>query len=426
MSLNNVTALADVTSLLKTNYVGPVESALNENHEILGLLKDDDRKYVGQYAQFPVRTQYNPAARAMADDGYLPLAGQTTESTAQISVTTVAGRIRLTERTMEAAVADKGAFVDDLDYSMTNLEQALKNDVDRQCIGRSITLATPLTGFTEYTTGAIARVTANGTSSTTVTVDSTQQFNVGDRVLIGTAAASSSPLLGTVGLGTADSVTVSAIASATTLTVSSAITTAVDDIIAKGDTGASANAFTYELNGLEFIINDVSGTFENISTGTGWKSQVDDNSGTPRSLSIELMQTVLDEIENTSGRTPTHLVMHNTHRRQYLELLYPQVRFEARKPKGGFEGSEEVLSYNGGKKPLPIITSRYAMLGKIYFLDSMSVKKNWLKKWGWMNKDGSALSRVPNQAAYEATMTAQFQLGARNRVTSGLLADLST
>jgi len=401
--------MSTIGAILKDQYEGPIELAINEQHELLKLFGEDNRKASGNGIFFPVQLTYNTSVRSKGEDSAIPVSNRSTEVMARITPTELAGRFRITERVMYNAANDKDAFEADIDFEMENLQRSIKNEIDRQLAGNATVVSSV------YYTGVMAEVAANATATTTVVVDSTQMFNVGDQLAIGTQAELE-------GTGSPATGIISSITNATTLVFQSNVTVVAGDYVVKGD--ANGNAWNKELNGLDFGIDDQSAPFQEINGGSHpqWTAYEDDNGGTARPLAIEDMQALVTQVELRCGRQPDTIVCHPTHRDQYVQLLSPQTRYLPRKPDGGFEGT---VTFQHGGKEMPFITSRYARLGTVYFMESKSVKKHWSKKIGFMDRDGAVLSRVPDYTMYEATITAQLQLGWRQRFTHGKLTDLS-
>ena len=404
--------MTEIGALLKNQYEGPIEVAINTEHELLKLFGEDNRKPSGNGIYFPVQLTYNTSVRSKSEDGAIPVSRLSVEQQARITPTELAGRFRITERVLYNAANDKDAFVADVDFEMENLQRTIKNEIDRQLAGVSVVD----TGV--YYTGVMTRVNGTTTTSTTVVVDSTQMFNIGDQIAIGTKAElQATP-------STAETAIVASITNSTTMELTAAKSLVDNDYIVKGD--ANGNAWGLELNGLDFGIDDDSTVeFEEIDTSDypQWTAKVAGNSGNARPLSIEDMQALVTAIELRCGKQPDTIVCHPTHRDQYVQLLFPQTRYMAREPDGGFKGT---VTFQHGGREMPFVTSRYAKLGTMYFLDSKSVKKHWSKKPSFMDKDGAVLSRVPDYTMYEATISAQLQLGWRQRFTHGKLTDLST
>lgn len=153
----------------------------------------------------------------------------------------------------------------------------------------------------------------------------------------------------------------------------------------------------------------------------GWAGVVNDNGGTLRNLELRLMFATCDLVKRKSGFAPNKVIMHDSMRREYTDLLVQDVRYQPQK----LEGGVEKLTFAGFDRPIDIFTDRQCTLGAIYFLNMKYIKQFTLQPWGWMDKDGAVLSRVVDKPNYEATFRKYFNLGTRMRNSAGVLKDLN-
>ena len=393
---------------LKEFYVGPVETALNEMHPMLEETEKSPVTFKGKYALFPVRVQRNQGVGSRGT--VLPTAGYTVMEDSTVRAKRLYGRFSIEDTLISAANSDRGAFAEAVSAEMEGLIESLKNEANRQIYGNKLA--------SNDNTGPITRVNGVVTASTTVVLDTNHVLEPGNTLVIGTAAeltGTGTPVLATVATVSDDGVTI---------TTTAAVTLADDDIVVRGDgTGTTAHGYGNEISGLSYIVNDEDDNFQGIDTGNYpiWKSEVNDNSGVSRNLELRLMTATCDRIKRASGTGPNKVIMHDSTRREYVELLQQDVRYQAQK----LEGGVEKLTFASFDKPMEVFTDRHCNLGTIYFLNMKDIRQFVLEDWGWMDKDGAVLSRESNSASYEATMRRYFNFGTRRRNSAGKLTDIS-
>jgi hypothetical protein len=135
-----------------------------------------------------------------------------------------------------------------------------------------------------------------------------------------------------------------------TLGFGSPLTAATPTNAVSGDHIVRHKAVGAELTGLGALVDDgvfnpAANVLQDIDRTSSalWKSKVFTGGGTPRDLSLNLLQLGMDLPEILSGRRINLLVGSYNARDRYLQLLVPQKRYVDQKMDGGFQ----VLEYNG-------------------------------------------------------------------------------
>jgi hypothetical protein len=120
------------------------------------------------------------------------------------------------------------------------------------------------------------------------------------------------------------------------------------------------------------------------------------------------IQRALDEAERKAGAVINFLVTSYGVRRSYQNLLTAQKQFvNTLELKGGWKA----LAYRGGRGDIPLVAGKYAPAGKIRALDLTNWKMYEMLDWDWLDRDGAMLHRVPDKAAWEATLVKYCDLG---------------
>jgi hypothetical protein len=293
--------LTSMSPILKTQYLGPLREQLNNKIILLNRIEKDMESVVGKNFTIPLHTGRNEGIGAKAEGATLPTAGSQSYKETIVPMRYLYGRIKLTGQTIAAASKDEGAFLRAVDSEMKGLTKDLKTDLNRQL----------------FSDGSGALTLCGTTSNaTTVVVSSTAKLRAGMVIdVIKTAD-------GTTGTG-AVGVTILTIASSTTFTVASAITTDTDYSVYKN------GARNIEVMGLKGICDDAdpaSGALQGlaVATYTYWKAGDLNNSATNRALTEVLMQSAEDYADQIGDGTCSALFTTYGVRRAYQQLLQAQ------------------------------------------------------------------------------------------------------
>ena len=121
-------------------------------------------------------------------------------------------------------------------------------------------------------------------------------------------------------------------------------------------------------------------------------------------LTIEDVQTMIDEIENASGDAP-NIIICSFETRRTLQKLFSEKHINAEPMV--LDGGYRAISYCG----IPIVVDKFCQKDCIYFLNTNYFKICQLCDWEWLSDDdGRILKQVPNKAAYTATLVKYAEL----------------
>jgi hypothetical protein len=400
--------LALFDDVLKYDYLPTIRKQINGSTVLLSRLEKNEEDIGGKNAVVALHVGRNSGIGATGDGGALPTAGRQQYDNALYKVKYNYGRMQLTGPTIAAARKDKYAFVRATDSELKGTVEDMKDDVNRQLFGDG--------------TGTLALVNGDpGTASTTLTVDNpgTMYFSKGMIIDIVDPAST------TAGdaRGTATGLTVSAKASATTLTMSAIL----GDAVADNDVVCRKGNYLNEMMGIKGIISDsdprsavsaldVGGINRATAGNEFWKANVVGNSGTARKLTLDLMQYAWDMGEEEGGEV-TLILTSRTQRRKYLALVKADGRFvNTMKLDGGFDA----LEYNGK----PLVVEKYCPPDLMYFMDESTMAFYRMSDFEWMQSDGAILSRISGYDAYEAVLYIYATLGCGAPNKNTVLKDL--
>ena len=147
-----------------------------------------------------------------------------------------------------------------------------------------------------------------------------------------------------------------------------------------------------------------------------FNSSVLSNGGTDRPLSLDLMQQLVDEIEAESGETPDFMVAGFGQRRNYLNLLWYDVRYGPQKLIGGFR----TLQYNN----LDWVVDKDCQLGRIYVGVRSELQKYVVAPIGILDQAGPQMERIPKKDVHELLIGGYMNLGMERPNTWGKMDDL--
>lgn len=397
------TTMSTVDKILKEVYEDGINDQINSEVTTLKRIERTSEGVThevgGKYVRFPIRTRRNHGIGARNENEALPIPRTQAYESAYVRLKYLYGGIELTGQTFELADKNFQAFASALDQEVNGLKEGLRKDMNRQVYG---------TGK-----GTLVTATAAGTATTLVT-NNAQYVEEGMFVDIYTSADA---------LRIAD-VEVTGVTD-TTITFTPAIggtgTTAAGDYMVRD------NSLNKEITGLGKIVAN-SGTLYDINPDTTsvWKSTVDANGGTNRSLTEGMMIAMVDKIRTKGGGTPTVIFSGLGVRRAYFNILKQERRTtNTQEFTGGFKG----LAFTTDTGDIPMVADTDTPPNSMYFLNEKELKLYQAGDWSFMNRDGSKWQRVITSAgsfdAYSSTCYKYCELGTHRRNSHGLLKDLT-
>ena len=331
----------------------------------------------------------NVSAASGAETMTLPTAGNQGAVQGAVSMKYHFAKIAITDVALKAS--QKGS---EFLANLLNTEyEGAKNDLKRQ-----ITRQLYADG-----TGVVCRVN-DAAPDTTLTFDTpmvgkypTTFFEAGEGILFASDTAGT-------GSQAYTNVATNGVTGNYTMTVDSATGIVDDDYVFKAvykgsDTPSVGMYGSTDMIGLKALIDDGSNvdTVESLSRATYpfWNSYVND-SASQRSLTDDLLHTTF--IEASQKGTPKFIVTHWDVTKAYGLTLSPDRRYVSSETvlKGGFKG----VDFNG----IPMVADFDCPYDEAYFIDPTSLSMEELYPMGWLDNDGSVLSRSASTASWEAVL----------------------
>jgi len=381
--------LTNFDEALKIDYLPAVREQLNHATALLDKLDRDEENVEGKRWQLTAHYQRNSGVGAGSETS-LPTAGEQKYKNPYDNVKYNRGRIQVSGPVMKAAKSDKGAIIRALDSEIKGVTRDLKKEINYQL----------------YNDGTAARAIVNGDPSTgtTLTLDGpgTNYFHDGMKIDI------VDPSSGVPCTASTDLV-VSTVDSTTALTMAVALNADVadDDVVVRANSTDDVGT-SYEMVGLKGIVDDNTyvTTLHNLSRDdyAWWYCSThanDDNSGTNRDMTLDLIQASITAVEKNGGEVKMIISDHSL-RDTYVALVIADKRFVNTLKLDGGWSAIEYSSGNSGA--IPWLADVDCPPNTVFFIDTAHLRLMQMSDWDWMDEDGAVLSRVSGEDAYEAVL----------------------
>jgi len=414
--------LSTVDAILKDDYKEYLDNLNNANF-ILSQVETRKDTVQGRIARHAVHLGRSSGVGARAENGTLPTAGNQAFATVPVPVRYVYGRIQLSGPTIKQAVTDRGAFIDALDAEMEGIKNDAMKDVNRQLWGTS----NGVIAQCGTTTAATTVVLASTTGSTALR----QLFFDGGMVVdIGTVASPTT-------VASARTITSVDETNKTIAISGAAVTTSSSHFVSRsGAGGASSNTGQpgdgqVELTGLQTIVDDTAVLHTiNPSSQPKWKSYVNSNSGTNRSITETLITGSIMKTLTNSGKKPSLLVSAEGVNLAISNLLLSLKRnMEQTQLKGGYAGIQfysPSVSGKGDESPTALYADFDCPNNRLYGINpDVLVYHQVGDGFQFMDLDGAVMNRKPDVDAYEATLYAYGELACKQRNAHFVIKDIT-
>lgn len=408
-------------AILQEDYQPAIRDQLNNDMPLLTYAEKRATDIDGRRAVLALHVGRSAGIGARAEGGTLPTAGNQSYVNQNVSVFYNYARGQITGPLMKAADTNAAAFTNALDAEMNSLMTDLKRDVNRQLWGTS----NGVIAQAALTTSSLQVFLANSNSGATTATSAVKfrQLQEAMAVDIGTVAA---PTLKTSanlvtrygGSGTA--------ADPYWIELTSVATTSGTDFIFRAGSGGDAtNSTQKELTGVQSIVTN-SGTLWGVNPTTYpiWKSTVNGNSGTNRSISENLMVTVVHDVNLSSGEWVNLATASHGVQRAFAAHLMSVKRFVNTVDLTGGYG-KGISFIGGGGNDIPVTVDRDCPANSMYFFNTKYLYEYQMCDWEFADDDGAVLSRVSNQDTFEFFIRKYHEFATDHRNAHGVLQDIT-
>jgi hypothetical protein len=443
--------LSNYDEVLKTYYLPGIQDYLNNANPLSALVEPNEEDISGKNATIECHYGRSTGTGARSDGESLPAAAYQQFQTCTVPMQYIYGRIEVTGPTIAATRDSKGAYAKALDTEIRGIVDDLKVEVNRMMWGCGYGVLarwrTTASG-TSYTIQKMYRGNSAGGDAFGSAFGGKYLDKRGDAVPVVVASISSNNNATTT--VDATNIAVSALTkgaqfdtiTVTDPSVSEAAATFYVRPASLGTTAASGG-HRKEIMGLRGLVSNEdldniaisNGTYTGLATNdplqtlavgsySWFVSIVDSHSSGryagQRSLTLDLIQTMFDMVEEQAGKDYGPNIMFTTRaiRREYLELMRADRRNVNTME---LDGGWTALDYNG----VPFMVDNDAIDGEIYFLTLKDLQLYRMSDYNWMEKDAAVLSRISGYDTYEAVLFRYAEFGIKNRATQGVLTDIS-
>jgi hypothetical protein len=371
------TSIANLNAILQHDYLPGFKAQLNEESSYFyKLMEKNTSPSMGADSTFMVTFGRHGGIGSRAELGTLPTAAAASRLQINVVPKNLFSRISLSERLIKSSMGG-AAFINALDLEMKEIFRDAKDNLNRQMFGDG--------------TGTLALCTEiEAIGETVIAVNSTKYLQEG--MVIDTVDAAANPQV----VENAGHTITAVNEAASTITVTPALTfaTAVNDII------CLSGSYNLEITGLSAImtpnntiygVNRANNTWYNPSTISANGVALDD----------ELMEQAVQRVDFKSGKKPEIIIAGYQAYRVLKNYLAQFQRYHEMATR--YDAGHVTMSYNG----IPVEQDKYQTDTVMDFLNIADTFEllSIGELFDWMNGDGTVLSRVPNVAAYEATLT---------------------
>jgi hypothetical protein len=390
--------------LLKEGYREPARMLLNQGTPLLAQVEKDTESIEGRRLVLAVHVGRSEGVGSLGENDNVPAAQEQRYENLLIPPKYQAGRIRLSLAMMKSASGGKASFLKALEVETKGMLAELKEDVDRQIafndsLGRN-RLATTGVTTASNTVVIAAEFVTRYTLRKNMRIDIID--NDDDSVLAADRKITS--------------VTKNAAGQVTAIGIDGAVVT-TDATHRITRTGSWKDGFV----GIPGIVAKT-GLLHGIDPATEpeWASAEEENGGTPRALTDDVLQEASDLAWANVGDENAFMVVSNTfQRRKYIAA---QTAIKQHVNTMDLKGGYKSISWNDN----PFVIDRFVSDDRLYLVNRKHLKLGKLADWDWFDEDGAILSRVADKMAVEAFIYMFGELLTDRRNAHVLVSDLTT
>lgn len=394
MALSTVQTLEEA---LKTLYLEPLIKTIDTGSgPVFAKIDKNSKNVVGEDIKFALQYGRHGGIGARSESDDLPAPSPRKYKQGVTSTKNLYGRISFSEKLMKISKNNAASFADQVSTQMEDITVDIRDMMRRNFMSKS--------------DGIMGQVKTAVTAGKNVVVKGKiKTFYVGQVVDFFTLA-------GTTQTKTAEAKMIVDVDYATnTISFADNVTVGADDYI------SLAGNYGKELIGLKEILTKDSTIYGIDRSKNKWYNPFvfdKKTGGNTVAFNSLYLQEAIDEIEDFVGEKPDFITCDaGVHRAYMAEQLTYKRNIEYTKIDGGVE----IVSYN----KIPISKEKYMDPNTLYLINTKDLTLAQVADWGWMDADGSILSRVAEKAAYEATLTKYADLICRRPSAQALITGIT-
>lgn len=391
--------LTTASNLFKKNYLKYSENMYNSQNVTDARIKKT-YDFTGESHIMAIPLGFNGSVGS----GSLPTASVASYDQAEITAKKVYGVALIDRETIKASSNDEGSFVRGLKEVVKKTAESYARNTSRILFGTgdgSLGTSASVTGANPYVlTFAAGYNEAN--------------FEEGDLINIET--------------GNTDLFSVDTVAPQTDGTLDVTVTRVTGSQTPDGvDECFMQGSEDNDPHGLKNVLDATSSTLYAVPVARRWQATQQDASSA--TLSTDLMNSVMLEVDRKFGKSPNLIVTSHTQFGNLLNILEDQKRYPIQ-PRYGSEKLKGSISWEGVQfmsitGAVPIVPDRFCDQSRMYFLNEDFIHRYHRPDFGWFDDDGTVFLREASADSYSARYGGYWQNFIRP-TAHGVLTSLAT
>ena len=368
--------LALANAVLQNHYLPGFQTQINDKMSYFYKLIEKMQQTTGG-EQFIWLARYGRSGGkgSVGEGDDLPTAFSRSKKQVTASPKNFYARMQLSDRLIKAS-KHEASFLEELSQQMEELLLDSKDDLSRQLYG---------TG-----SGLIATLTANTTAGTDITVSDAKFLNAGISIEITDTTETTTKA--TVRVVDVDKVT-------NVVTVDANVTVIIGDKIFQESSRDN------EITGLGALMQRGNTVYNIDRASNAWFDPNVFTLGGSNDLDDDYMEYAFQTIDLETGEKPDMIVAGYSAFRNLKDYLSAYQRYHEIATR--YDAGHMTMHYNG----VPVEQDKYQTDTTMDFLCTEFFKLMHIgENFSWLDMDGSVLNRVPNKAAYEATLVLYAEL----------------
>lgn len=360
--------------ILRTVYLDVIANQLDTGTSpFFNMVNKGSEDIYGKEVVSPASFGINGGVGCADDDADLPMASSSEFLSFRAPIVNIFGNIEISDKVLRASQTTAGSFVNLLNNEMESLLKAAKFNFARMLFQDGKGILCKIVGSNSAASGGSTTIYVDGLKNVIegMIVDVIKNKSVvsaGHRITYVDRAAKTIKVSGTV------------------------------SDLTEGNILTLQGSYQNELYGLPYLYAtpaEASTLYGNVRSAMTYLMPSEKE---VTSLTADIIQETLDDIEERSGGTINLMIASYDMRRKYLSSLQEsRINVDYMNLDGGFKS----MSYNG----IPFYADRFVPEKTVHFVNTDDFRLQQLGDWSWIEGEGGRILRqLDNKAAYGATL----------------------
>ena len=360
--------------ILRTVYLDVIANQLDTGTSpFFNMVNKGSEDIYGKEVVSPASFGINGGVGCADDDADLPMASSSEFLSFRAPIVNIFGNIEISDKVLRASQTTAGSFVNLLNNEMESLLKAAKFNFARMLFQDGKGILCKIVGSNSAASGGSTTIYVDGLKNVIegMIVDVIKNKSVvsaGHRITYVDREAKTIKVSGTV------------------------------SDLTEGNILTLQGSYQNELYGLPYLYAtpaEASTLYGNVRSAMTYLMPSEKEVA---SLTADIIQETLDDIEERSGGTINLMIASYDMRRKYLSSLQEsRINVDYMNLDGGFKS----MSYNG----IPFYADRFVPEKTVHFVNTDDFRLQQLGDWSWIEGDGGRILRqLDNKAAYGATL----------------------